>query len=326
MKNYIFTILCAFAIQTYAQNNATISETTKVIKTYPYSDPSPVPIVSENPKIYPYNKIEGYSHQGKDLPWKVVVLENDYIKVWVLPEIGGKVWGAIEKSTGKDFIYQNDVIKFRNIAMRGPWTMGGIEFNFGIIGHSPSTASKVDYITRENEDGSVSCFVGNLDLPSRTHWSVEVRLPADKAYFETNVLWYNPTPLNQSYYNWMTGTAVASEDLEFYCPGNFYLEHSGESKTWPVDAEGRNISIYKNNNFGPSKSYHVVGSYENFFGGYYHDSKFGFGHWSPNEEMPGKKLWQWTHSRAGEIWEDLASDTHGQHIEFQAGRLFSQHS
>ena len=326
MKNYIFILLCAFAIQSYAQNNATISETIKVIRTYPYSDPSPVPILSENPKIYPYNKIDGYSHQGKDLPWKVIILENDYIVVWVLPEVGGKIWGAIEKSTGKDFIYQNDVIKFRNIAMRGPWTMGGIELNFGIIGHSPSTASKVDYITRENEDGSVSCFVGNMDLPSRTIWSVEIRLPADKAYFETNVMWYNPTPMNQSYYNWMTGTAVAAEDLEFYCPGNFYLEHSGELKPWPVDAEGRNIAVYKNNNFGPSKSYHVVGTLENYFGGYYHDSNFGFGHWSPIEEMPGKKIWQWTHSRSGEIWEDLASDTHGQHIEFQAGRLFSQHS
>ncbi len=326
MKNYIFILLWAFTIQSFAQNNATISETIKIIKTYPYSDPSPVPILSENPKIYPYNKIDGYSHQGKDLPWKVIVLENDYIIVWVLPEIGGKVWGAIEKSTGKDFIYHNDVIKFRNIALRGPWTMGGIELNFGIIGHSPSTASKVDYITRENDDGSVSCFVGNMDLPSRTQWRVEVRLSPDKAYFETNVLWYNPTPLNQSYYNWMTGTAVAAEDLEFYCPGNFYLEHSGETKPWPVDAEGRNIAVYKNNNFGPSKSYHVVGALENYFGGYYHDSNFGFGHWSPIEEMPGKKIWQWTHSRSGEIWEDLASDTHGQHIEFQAGRLFSQHS
>ena len=315
------------ALTTTAQGQkATISEEQKVFKTYPYSDPNPVPILTKNLKIYPYYKFEGYSHQGQEESWKVIRLENDYIIVWVMPEIGGKVWGAIEKSTGKDFIYNNDVVKFRNIAMRGPWTMGGIEFNFGIIGHTPSTASKVDYMVRENEDGSVSCIVGNLDLPSRTQWSVEIRLPADKAYFETNVLWHNPTAVNQSYYNWMTGTAVASEDLEFYCPGNMYLEHSGESKPWPVDAEGRKISVYKENNFGPSKSYHVVGTTENFFGGYYHDSKFGFGHWSLNEEMPGKKIWMWTQSRSGEIWADLASDTHGQHIEFQAGRMFSQHS
>ncbi len=324
MKRFFLFLLYILTISAYAQKHATVTETTKTIKTYPYSDPSPFPVFTEKPKLYPYNKIEGYSFNGEDHPWKVIVLENDYIIVWVMPEIGGKIWGAIEKSTGKDFIYKNDVIKFRNIALRGPWTMGGIELNFGTIGHTPSTASNVDYATRENADGSVSCIVGNTDLPSGTKWRVEVRLPADKAYFETRVFWYNPTELNQSYYNWMTGTGMARQDLEFYAPGNHYMEHSGELKPWPVDDKGRKISVYKENNFGPSKSYHVVGAFENFFGGYYHDWNFGFGHWSLYEEMPGKKIWLWTLSRAGGIWEDLATDTHGQHIEFQAGRMFNQ--
>lgn len=70
--------------------------------------------------------------------------------------------------------------------MRGPWTSGGIEFNFGIIGHHHSTATSVDYITKTNEDGSVSCIVSNLDLPSMTKWTVEIKLEKDKAYFETN--------------------------------------------------------------------------------------------------------------------------------------------
>ncbi len=324
MKSYFLILLCTIAVNAQAQKSAAISETTKTIKTYPYSDPSPLPVFIENPKIYPYNKFDGYSFTGKDHPWKVIVLENDQISVWVMPEIGGKIWGAVEKSTGKDFIYKNDVVKFRNVALRGPWTMGGIELNFGIIGHTPSTASKVDYAVLENPDGSVSCVVGNMDLPSRTQWRVEVRLSPGKAYFETNVLWYNPTVTEQSYYNWMTGTAKAREDLEFYAPGNHYLEHSGEVKPWPVDAAGRKISVYKENAFGPSKSYHIVGAFEDFFGGYYHDDHFGFGHRALYEEMPGKKIWLWTLSRAGGIWEDLGTDTHGQHVEFQAGRMFNQ--
>ena len=95
---------------------------------------------------------------------------------------------------------------------------------------------------------------------------------------------------------------------------------------WPIDEEGRNLSLYKENNFGPSKSYHVVGELNDFFGGYYHDSNYGFGHWSEYEEMPGQKLWLWALSRAGGIWEDLLTDTDGQYIEFQAGRLFVQYS
>jgi tetratricopeptide (TPR) repeat protein len=315
---------------TYAQignsQNVRIFEEQKTLKTYPFSDPNPIPNVSNGSKIYPYFKFDGYSDEGQKMSWKIIGLENEYIQVFVLPEIGGKVWGAVEKSTGNEFIYKNEVIKFRNIAMRGPWTSGGIELNFGIIGHSPSTASKVDYMYRDNEDGSVSCFVGNLDLPSRTFWRVEVRLMADKAFFETHTMWYNPTSLTQSYYNWMTAAAATSDGLEFFFPGTLYLKHSGEPKLWPVDSEGRNLSFYKNNDFGPSKSYHVAGSLHDFFGGYFHDLEFGFGHWSPYEEMPGQKLWLWALSRSGGIWEDLLTDTDGQYIEFQAGRLFNQYS
>lgn len=305
---------------------ATIKEEIKVIKTYPFSDPSPIPVLTTNPKIYPYHKFEGYSHTAKDQSWKVVSLENDYIRLFVLPEAGGKVWGAIEKSTGEEFIYRNEVMKFRNIAMRGPWTSGGIEFNFGLIGHAPTTATPVDYIVQEHEDGSVSCIVGAMDLPARTQWRVKITLPPDKAYFETQSLWYNPTPLDHPYYNWMTAAAQAGQDLEFFYPGNYYLTHGGEAHPWPVDAEGRVLSHYKNNNFGSSKSYHVVGTYHNFFGGYWHDSQFGFGHWARYEDMPGQKLWIWALSRSGGIWEDLLTDTDGQYIEFQAGRLFNQFS
>mgnify|MGYP001827647269 CR=1 FL=1 len=239
---------------------------------------------------------------------------------------GGKVWGAIVKETGHEFIYRNEVMKFRNISLRGPWTSGGIEFNFGVIGHTPATATPVDYQLEENADGSVSCFVGGMDLPSRTHWRVEIRLPADKAYFETNVLWYNPTPLEQPYYNWMTAAAFARDDLEMAMPGDSYLEHSGRERSWPVDEEGRYLPLYGNNRFGGHKSYHVVGELHDFFGGYYRDDEYGFGHWAPYEDMPGQKLWLWALSREGGVWEDLLTDTDGQYVEFQAGRLFVQYS
>jgi tetratricopeptide (TPR) repeat protein len=325
---FCFSLLSSFLFireNVFAQG-ARISEEQKLLKTYPFHDPNPVPILISNNKIYPYFTIEGFTGESKEMPWKVVTLENDYIQVFVLPEVGGKVWGAIEKSTGFEFVYRNEVMKFRDIAMRGPWTSGGIEFNFGIIGHSPSTASPVDYLVTENDDGSVSCWIGNMDLTSRTHWRIEIRVPKDKAYFETHTQWYNPTPMSQSYYNWMTGAAVARNDLEFFCPGYLYLEHSGEAKSWPVDEEGRKISLYAENNFGGSKSYHVVGTYEDFFGGYYHDMDVGFGQWGPYEEIPGQKLWLWALSRSGGIWEDLLTDTDSQYIEFQAGRLLNQYS
>jgi tetratricopeptide (TPR) repeat protein len=305
---------------------ASIKVESRDILTYPYSDPSPVPILAEGrDEIFPYHSFSGYSLKGQMQKWNVIKLENDYIEVYVLPSDGGKVWGAIEKSTGKEFIYRNEVMKYRNISMRGPWTSGGIEFNFGYIGHNPSTCVPVDYKTVENADGSVSCFVGSMDLPSRTKWAVEVRLPKDKAYFETRAMWSNPSPLPQTYYNWMTAAAVVTADLEFAYPGNNELEHSGEAGPWPVDKQGRDLSMYANNAFGSDRSAHIVGEYNDFMGGYYHNSQFGFGHWALYDEMPGHKLWLWSQARNGGIWEDLLTDSDGQYMEFQAGRMFNQY-
>ncbi|WP_147321428.1 MULTISPECIES: DUF5107 domain-containing protein [unclassified Arenibacter] len=326
-KNISLIIALGLCLGSMAQSpSVTIKEEIMSLDTYGFSNPNPVPILTDNAKIFPYFKFENYEHTPKKKNWKVVTLENEFIKVFVLPEIGGKVWGAIEKSTGEEFLYKNEVVKFRNISMRGPWTSGGIEFNFGIIGHHPSTATPVDYVLNTNTDGSVSCVVGNSDLPSRTDWRVEIKLGKGKAYFETNASWYNGSPIDQSYYNWMTAAAVVSEDLEFIYPGNQFLEHGGKAKPWPIDAEGRDLSWYKNNNFDTDISEHVVGDYKDFFGGYYHNKKFGFGHWAPYEEMPGQKLWLWSMARSGGIWEDLLTDTDGQYMEFQAGRLLNQYS
>ena len=126
-------------------------------------------------------------------------------------------------------------------------------------------------------DGSVVCTVGGIDLASRTQWRVKIILPRDHSAFTTEAVWYNPTEIEQSYYNWMTAAAAAQKDLVFHTPGDQYLKHGGMVKPWPTDLINRDLSQYKENNFGPSKSYHVIGEYNDFFGGYYQNSDVGFG-------------------------------------------------
>jgi len=320
----VSTLLVSFSDLSAQQ--CVVVEETRFIDTYPFSDPDPVPILVRRPVIYPYFAFNGYSHTPSPQKWQVVRLENDYLRVFVLPAVGGKVYGAIEKSTREEFVYLNSVLKFRQIALRGPWTSGGSEFNFGIVGHTPATATPVDYALRQNPDGSVSCIVGTLDLPSRTRWSVEVRLPEDKAFFEMRSLWYNPSPFHQSYYVWTNNAVRTGDDLHYFYPGRYVVPHgySTPLRTWPVDEEGRDLSWYRNNNFGGSKSHFVLGEYENWYGGYWDDTDFGFGHWALYDDMPGKKMWIWALSPQGAIWEQLLTDTDGQYSEPQAGRLFSQ--
>ncbi|WP_431214110.1 glycoside hydrolase domain-containing protein [Puia sp. P3] len=303
---------------------AKVQEYKKDFPTYPFSDPSPIPM---NTAVYPYFRYDGFTTKAVDKQWKVVELENQWIRLLILPEIGGKVWAAIEKSTNKPFLYYNHAVKFRDIAMRGPWTSGGLEANYGIIGHTPNCATPVDYLTRTNDDGSVSCFIGTLDLLTRSYWRVEIRLPADKAYFTTRSFWYNATPLYQPYYHWMNAGLKADGDLEFVYPGNKYLGHNGEYGSWPINpANGKNVAFYKNNDFGGYKSYHVFGKYTDFAGAYWHNDDYGMVRYGTHDDKAGKKIWIWGLSRQGMIWDRLLTDTDGQYVELQSGRLFNQNT
>jgi Tfp pilus assembly protein PilF len=324
MKKITIIIIALFASYgASSQNNtATVKESVKIFKTYGFSDPDPI---GRAVPIYPYYRFDGYTNKGVDKEWKVVELENDFIRLMILPEIGGKIWGAWEKSSGKPFIYYNQVVKFRDVAMRGPWTSGGIEANYGIIGHTPNCATPVDYLTETKSDGSVSCYIGTLDLLTQTYWTIEINLPVDKAYFTTRSFWHNSTPIEQPYYTWMNTGLKAAGNLEFIYPGNRYLGHSGEYADWKINAEnGKNISFYEQNNFGEYKSYHVFGTYTDFFGAYWHDDNFGMGRYSLHDEKPGKKIWIWGLSPQGMIWEKLLTDKDGQYVEVQSGRLFNQ--
>ena len=321
-KSIIFLLL--ITLDTTAQQPATIKEYTQTFPTYPFSDPSPLPLLNN---VYPYFRYDGFTNTPVNKAWKVVQLENQYIRVLILPEIGGKIWTAIERSTGKPFLYYNHTVKFRDVAMRGPWTSGGLESNFGIIGHTPNCATPVDYTTRSNSDGSVSCIIGTLDLLSRSYWRMDIRLPKDKALFTTRAYWYNTTPLEQPYYHWMNAGLKAGNDLEFIYPGNRYLGHDGEYAGWPVNkTNGKLISWYKNNDFGGYKSYHVFGKYTDFSGAYWHNEDYGMVRYATHDEKAGKKLWIWGLSPQGMIWEHLLTDTDGQYIELQSGRLFNQNT
>jgi len=129
----------------------------------------------------------------------------------------------------------------------------------------------------ENADGSVSCVVGAIDLPSRTVWRVNVRLPKDAAYLETEVLLVYPTSLHDSLYNWLTSAQDVGEDLKYYYPGTHYIRPRrrrpplADPRERPAMPHTTGITISAG-----SKSYHILGELGETFGGYYEKSGFWF--------------------------------------------------
>ncbi|MBR4170636.1 MAG: DUF5107 domain-containing protein [Kiritimatiellae bacterium] len=301
---------------------ATVTEGTMEMPTCGFSDPNPVP--NTDSAMYPYFRFDGSTAVASNRHWKTVTLENDKVRVVMLPEVGGKVWGATDKKSGCDFIYFNHVVKFRDIAMRGPWSSGGIEFNFGIIGHAPTSATPVDTFTRENDDGSVSYFASATEWINRTTWQVEVRLPADADYFLTRTTWFNGANLSGPYYQWMNAAFSAQGNPRFVFPGKSYIGHGGDIHDWHTDEEGHDLSTYAENAFGGSKSYHVLNGNTGMYGVWWPEKNFGSIHENAVYDKYGRKVWIWALSRSGAIWEGLLTDTDGQYVELQSGRCFNQ--
>ena len=316
----IVAIMCFAALA--AVSSVKVTETELEFPTYGFSDPDPVPR-TESP-LYPYFRFDGSANTPSPRRWKAVILENEKIRVTMLPEIGGKVWGAEDKTTGRAFVYWNHVVKFRNIALRGPWCSGGIEFNFGITGHAPTSATPVDWYVRKNDDGSASFFAGATEYVNRTTWQVEVRLEPGADCFSSRVVWFNGSGVEVPLYHWMNAAFPLTDDTEFLFPGRNSLGHAGDASAWPVDREGRNLSVYAENAFGENKSYHVVNGDNRMFGIWWPEHGLGAIHRNPQHAKFGRKIWLWSQARSGAIWENLLTDGDGQYAELQSGRAFQQ--
>lgn len=317
MKETIAAFLLFWCALSFAQT-AIVKDT--VMVTYGFSDPDPVP---RTDKVYPYCRYSGFSLKGEPKAWKMVVLENDFLRVKVFPEIGGKIWSVYDKKNKKELFYDNDVVKFREISLRGPWTSGGIEFNYGVIGHAPSCAHPVDYSLKTKDDGSVSCYIGVSELITRSRWVVEINLPKDAARVRTRSFWHNYSGAFEPYYSWANSGVTASDDLRFFYPADYSIGHNGQTTPFPSD-DGHDLSKYSGQRFGADKSFHPGGSHKGYFGAYWADDDEGVLHYALRDEKLGRKYFSWAQSGQGDIWVNLLTDTRSQYVELQSGRLFNQ--
>jgi hypothetical protein len=128
--------------------------------------------------------------------WNAVFLENQYLKIMILPELGGRVQMAYDKTRQRHFIYYNQVIKPALVGLTGPWISGGLEFNWPQH-HRPSTFDPVDHCIEENEDGSVTVWCSEVERMFRTRGMAGFTLHPDKAYLEIKVKLYNRTNLRR---------------------------------------------------------------------------------------------------------------------------------
>ena len=281
-------------------------------------DPYPNKIVSSVDRV---NRI--------DKEYIALTLENDYVRIVVLPEIGGRIYSATDKTTGYDFFYKQHVIKPALIGVLGSWVSGGVEFNWPFH-HRASGYMACDYTVEEYEDGSVACHLSEHDPIDRMKGMFSIILRPDSKYFETRMRLYNRTDVPHSFLWWENAAVPVDENYQIFFPQdvtyvNFHYLKSRMS--FPIAGNGvfngipmkepRDISWHKNTR--EATSYFASASDYDFFGGYDHGKKCGVVHIGDHHISPGKKMFTWAYGQLSKSWENALTDTDGQYAELMAG-------
>jgi len=306
-----------------------------IIPTYEIGKPEKNPIFLEkrvyqgsSGVVYPYPVVEKIEDEKKDKIYKAVYLENEYIKVMILPELGGRVQMAYDKIKQRHFIYYNQVIKPALVGLTGPWISGGIEFNWPQH-HRPSTFLPVDHTIENNEDGSITVWVSENEKMFHQKGMAGFTLHPGKAYLEIKGKLYNPTPVPQTFLWWANPAVAVNEHYQSVFPPDVHavFDHGKRDvSTFPIAtgtyykvdySAGVDISNYKN--IPVPTSYMAINSDFNFVGGYENDTKAGVLHVANHHISPGKKQWTWGNGDFGKAWDRNLTDEDGPYIELMAG-------
>ena len=306
-----------------------------VIPTYEVGTPEKNPIFLEkrvyqgsSGVVYPYPVIESIADTKTDHTYEAVWLENEYIKVMILPELGGRVQMAYDKIKQRHFVYYNHVIKPALVGLVGPWISGGIEFNWPQH-HRPSTFLPVDTTIEHHDDGSVTVWVNEMEKMFHQKGSAGFTLRPGCAYLEIQGILYNRTDVPQTFLWWANPAVAVNDHYQSVFPPdiNAVFDHGKRAvSSFPIAtgtyykmdySAGVDISNYRN--IKVPTSYMAVNSKYNFEGGYENDTQAGMLHVASHHFSPGKKQWTWGNGDFGRAWDRNLTDEDGPYIELMAG-------
>lgn len=263
-----------------------------------------------------------------DKSYKALWLENEYVKIMILPELGGRVQMAYDKIKERHFVYYNHVIKPALVGLAGPWISGGIEFNWPQH-HRPSTYTPIDWAIEELEDGGATVWVNERERMFHQRGAAGFTLRPGKAYLEIQGRLYNPTPVPQTFLWWANPAVAVNDDYQSVFPSdvNAVFDHGKRDvSSFPIAtgvyykmdySPGTDISRYKN--IPVPTSYMAIQSKYDFVGGYENDTRAGLLHVANHNISPGKKQWTWGCGDFGVAWDRNLTDADGPYIELMTG-------
>jgi tetratricopeptide (TPR) repeat protein len=342
MKQGAFILIMCFSIATglqpsrvFAGDAVTLREVDEVIPTYKSGPPEPNPMFyfgrdsqGAEGRIYPYPLYDNLTNVRGEQSYHLVYLENEYVKIGIAPEIGGKLFSAVDKTDNYDFVYHQHVIKPALIGLIGAWISGGIEWNIPHH-HRASTFLPVQWRAESNADGSKTVWVGELEVRQEMRWAVGYTLRPGSSALECSVRIVNRTTLPNSMLCFANVAVSANENYQVIFPPHtqWVTYHAKRDfAAWPIASgsysgtdfgAGTDVSWYKNHQ--NANSMFAWNYMDDFFAGYDHGREAGIISVADHHIVPGKKFWTWGNGPRGKMWDNILTDTDGPYMELMAG-------
>ncbi|WP_235934471.1 DUF5107 domain-containing protein, partial [Agromyces humi] len=312
------------------------------IETYEAAEPDRYPLFLDrrvyqgsSGRVYPIPFTDRILPERAPRSWRAIHLENRWVRLVLLPELGGRIHIGYDKTRDYDFFYRNNVIKPALVGLAGPWISGGVEFNWPQH-HRPATSLPVETHVERHDDGSVTVWHSDLDQLQRMRGSHGIRLRGDSSLIELEARLVNRTDVPQSFLWWANVAARSHERYQSFFPTDvrYVADHARRAITafpsadrpyygvdYPALAAERpgadRLDVYSN--IPVPTSYMVTDTADDFFGGYDHDAGAGFVHWADRAIAPGKKQWTWGDGEVGRAWDRHLTDGDGPYVELMAG-------
>ena len=276
--------------------------------------------------IYPYPLYDVLTENIVDQPYNVLKLGNEYVNIAVLPEIGGRIFSATDKTNDYHFFYTQTGIKPALIGMLGAWLSGGVEWNIPDH-HRATTYLPTNWTMKENEDGSKTIWVGETELRHRLKWSVGVSVYPNRSWVEAKIMVTNPTQMIQSMLYWANVSVHCDEHYQVIFPPDVQFgadHHKVYFTKWPtgeaVIGSGKQVDLSRWGNYtGDSRSIFAWGSEMEFLAGYDYAKDAGTVHVANRHVVPGKKFFLWGNNPNGHMWNKILSDKDGHYLELMVG-------
>ncbi len=283
-------------------------------------------------KVYPVPFIDKVSDHRTNRGYKAVMLENEFVKLVMLPEIGGRIFEAQDKTNSNyNFFYQQKVIKPALVGLAGPWISGGVEFNWPQH-HRPGTYLPTDIHIEEEADGARTIWMSEYDPMYRLKGMHGIRLRPGSALIELRGRLFNRTPLTQTFLWWANVAVRVHKDYQSFFPPDvhYVADHAVRAMSSFPNAENDYYGIAYHKRQGKNDlrnygnipvptSYMVCDTKYDFFGGYDFKANGGFIHVANRHIAPGKKQWTWGNDAFGRAWDRELTDEGGPYFELMAG-------